>query len=97
MNDKTKIERLAQLKEVLMNLGMARCEQIALNHQVESMNDRINQLNLDQSAAKTKDAIMKVVDKRRHTRERLTEVRVEVQELETEQQKIESELKWGRE
>jgi len=97
MNDKTKIERLAQLKEVLMNLGMARCEQIELNHQVESMNDRINQLNLDQSAAKTKDAIMKVVDKRRHTRERLTEVRVEVQELETEQQKIESELKWGRE
>ena len=70
MNDKTKIERLAQLKEVLMNLGMARCEQIELNHQVESMNDRINQLNLDQSAAKTKDAIMKVVDKRRHTRER---------------------------
>ena len=97
MNDKTKIERLAQLKEVLMNLGMARCEQIELNHQVESMSDRINQLNLDQSAAKTKDAIMKVVDKRRHTRERLTEVRVEVQELETEQQKIESELKWGRE
>jgi predicted nucleic acid-binding Zn-ribbon protein len=97
MNDKTKIERLAQLKEVLINLGMARCEQIELNHQVESMNDRINQLNLDQSAAKTKDAIMKVVDKRRHTRERLTEVRVEVQELETEQQKIESELKWGRE
>ena len=40
---------------------------------------------------------MKVVDKRRHTRERLTEVRVEVQELETEREKIESELKWGRE
>lgn len=96
MNDKTKIERLAQLKEVLMNLGMARCEQIELNHQVESMNDRINQLNLDTNPSiKTKDAIMKVVDKRRHTRERLTEVRVEVQELETEQQKIESVLKWG--
>ena len=97
MNERTKHERLAQLNEVLINLGMARFEQIERNHQVESMSDRINQLNLEQPTAKNKDAIMKVVDKRRHTRERLTEVRVEVQELETEREKIESELKWGRE
>ena len=41
MTERTKAERLALLNEVLINLGMARCEQIELNHQVESMSDRI--------------------------------------------------------
>lgn len=97
MKDKTKAEQLVSLDEVLTNLGLGRCEMIELDHQVESMTDRIDQLNLGSNNSKSsRDAIMKVVDKRRYTRERLAEVRVEVQELETQRDRIISCLKWGK-
>ena len=66
--------------------------EIELSHQVESMNERISQLNKQRNGG---DALIKVMDKRRHTRERLTEVRIERQELETERELVVAELEYG--
>ena len=56
------------------------------------MNERISQLNKQRNGG---DALIKVMDKRRHTRERLTEVRIERQELETERELVVAELEYG--
>jgi len=88
----TRMEKLVRLDEILGSLGEVQCEEIELSHQVESMNERITQLNKQRNGG---DALIKVVDKRRHTRERLTEVRIERQELETEKERLKAELEYG--
>ena len=88
----TKFEKLEKLDNILRQLGDVRCEEIELSHQVESMNERISQLNKQRNGG---DALSKVMDKRRHTRERLTEVRIERQELETERELVVAELEYG--
>ena len=92
----TKQDRLTKLSKTIDDLGGARCEEIELVHELESMAERIKQLS-DRVIRGDRDDVVRVIDKRRHTRERLTEVRVEIQELTTEMERIKAELEYGDE
>lgn len=84
-----KKRRIEELAAIISSIGEAKCEEIELTHQIESMSERIAQLTASRQKG---DNLIKVMDKRRHTRERLTEVRVEIQELQTEKEQLEVNL-----
>ena len=84
-----KKQRIEKLEGIISSIGDAKCEEIELTHQIESMSERIAQLTASRQKG---DSLIKVMDKRRHTRERLTEVRVEIQELQTEKEQLEVNL-----
>ena len=88
-------EKLLTLDKIIQNLGKSRCEEINLSAEVTSMTERIAQLSDDKR--KPTDTLITVMDKRRYTRERLTEVRVEIQELETEKERLRTILEYGDE
>lgn len=89
------LERLLTLDKIIEQLGQSKCEEIKLSHQVVSMSERIGQMG--ENDKKPSDSLIKVMDKRRYTRERLTEVRVEIQELETEKERLKTTLEYGDE
>lgn len=90
----TREERLTKLAQVIQELGSAKCEEIELAHELESMAERIAQLS-DRLVRGDRDDVVRVIDKRRHTRERLTEVRVEIQELTTEKECLKARMEYG--
>lgn len=94
-DDVSLTERLDRLTSLIEDESHKRKEEIELLRQIDSMDEReqfLKESNITPHSADVWNQIIKVTDKRRHTKDRLAEVRCELETVRQEKEIAQVEL-----